>query len=99
VVTIVVDHPDRIARSFEIVDEITHERGLVTSEMVPALAASHDAGRRRKPASLPSRFCAPDSNRAWANSERAAKMAPAPRRSKVMGAWKSARSQAIQRSG
>jgi PII-like signaling protein len=46
VVTIVVDDPDRIARSFEIVDGITHERGLVTSEMVPALAASHEARRR-----------------------------------------------------
>lgn len=46
VVTIVVDDPDRIARSFEIVDEITRERGLVTSEMVPALAASHEGGRR-----------------------------------------------------
>ena len=46
VVTIVVDGPDRVARSFEIVDEITRERGLVTSEMVPALAASHEGGRR-----------------------------------------------------
>jgi PII-like signaling protein len=46
VVTIVVDDPDRNARSFEIVDEITRERGLVTSEMVPALAASHEGGRR-----------------------------------------------------
>jgi PII-like signaling protein len=46
VVTIVVDDPDRIARSFEIVDEITRQRGLVTSEMVPALAASHEGGRR-----------------------------------------------------
>jgi PII-like signaling protein len=46
VVTIVVDDPDRIARSFEIVDEVTRERGLVTSEMVPALAAVHGEGRR-----------------------------------------------------
>jgi len=37
VTTIVIDTPDRIARSFEIVDEYTHDHGLVTSEMVPAL--------------------------------------------------------------
>ncbi len=36
VTTIIVDRPDRIARSFEIVDEATREHGLVTSEMVPA---------------------------------------------------------------
>jgi PII-like signaling protein len=39
VVTIVVDSPDRIAASFDIVDELTGQRGLVTSETVPALAA------------------------------------------------------------
>jgi PII-like signaling protein len=38
-VTIIVDTPDRIARSFEIVDELTDEAGLVTSEMVPAVAS------------------------------------------------------------
>jgi PII-like signaling protein len=37
VTTIIVDRPDRIARSFEVVDEFTREQGLVTSEMVPAL--------------------------------------------------------------
>jgi PII-like signaling protein len=37
VMTIVVDTPDRIARSFEVVDEFTREHGLVTCEMVPAL--------------------------------------------------------------
>ena len=36
VVTVVVDSPDRIARWFEVVDELTTETGLVTSEMVPA---------------------------------------------------------------
>jgi PII-like signaling protein len=36
VVTVIVDAPDRIARWFEIVDELTTETGLVTSEMVPA---------------------------------------------------------------
>jgi PII-like signaling protein len=37
VVTIIVDPPDHIVRSFDIVDELTAEHGLVTSEMVPAL--------------------------------------------------------------
>ena len=36
VVTIVVDTPERITRSFDIVHELTAEHGLVTSEMVPA---------------------------------------------------------------
>jgi PII-like signaling protein len=35
-VTIVVDRPERTAASFAIVDELTGERGLVTSELVPA---------------------------------------------------------------
>ncbi len=39
VVTIIVDTPERIADSFEIVDELTDEAGLVTSEMVPAMAS------------------------------------------------------------
>ena len=39
VVTIVVDTPEKIAASFDIVDELTAERGLVTSEMVPAMTA------------------------------------------------------------
>jgi PII-like signaling protein len=39
VVTIVIDTPERIARSFALVDELTAEHGLVTSEMVPALSA------------------------------------------------------------
>ena len=37
VVTILVDSPDRIAASFEIVDAVTRETGLVTSEIVPTL--------------------------------------------------------------
>jgi PII-like signaling protein len=45
VVSIVLDTPERIAASFEIVDELTAERGLVTSEMVPALAASGESER------------------------------------------------------
>ena len=46
VVTIIVDTPERILQSFEIVDELTRERGLVTSEMVPARAAAIGAERR-----------------------------------------------------
>jgi PII-like signaling protein len=44
VVTIIIDSPSNIAASFDIVDEITCEQGLVTSEMVPALAADGDDG-------------------------------------------------------
>ena len=36
VLTVVVDAPERAARWFEIVDELTAETGLVTSETVPA---------------------------------------------------------------
>ena len=46
-VTIVIDTPERIAESFAVVDELTRERGLVTSEMVPAvraIAADHKRG-------------------------------------------------------
>ncbi len=39
VVTIVIDTPERIARSFQIVDAFTAEHGLVTSELVPAMSA------------------------------------------------------------
>jgi PII-like signaling protein len=45
VVTIIVDTPDSIARSFDIVDELTGRHGLVTSEMVPA-ALSLDETQR-----------------------------------------------------
>jgi PII-like signaling protein len=45
VTTIVVDTPDRIAASFDIVDELTGRHGLVTSELVPALV-SVDGGER-----------------------------------------------------
>ena len=37
VVTIVIDTPPNIAESFDVIDEFTHEQGLVTSEMVPAV--------------------------------------------------------------
>ncbi|MHB1468618.1 MAG: DUF190 domain-containing protein [Solirubrobacteraceae bacterium] len=46
VCTIVIDTPERIARAFRIVDEITVEHGLVTSEMVPAMTAIGEAGRK-----------------------------------------------------
>ena len=39
VVTTIVDRPDAIQRWFRIVDEVTDEAGLVTSEMVPAFHA------------------------------------------------------------
>jgi len=46
IVSIVVDKPDQIAASFEIVDELTAERGLVTSEMVPAMTTMAEEERR-----------------------------------------------------
>jgi len=46
VVTVVVDSPERTARAFDIIDEVTGTRGLVTSEIIPALQAS--AGSRRR---------------------------------------------------
>ncbi len=45
-VTIIVDRPDRIMESYAIVDELTAERGLVTSEMVPASSAIAEGKRR-----------------------------------------------------
>jgi PII-like signaling protein len=45
VVTTTVDTPDRIARSFQIIDELTTEHGLVTSEMVPAMTALSETRR------------------------------------------------------
>jgi PII-like signaling protein len=44
--TIVIDTPARIAESFAIVDTLTTERGMVTSEMVPAMRASAAAQSR-----------------------------------------------------
>lgn len=45
VTTVIIDGPDRIAEAFPIVDELTAEHGLVTSELVPAVV-SIDGGRR-----------------------------------------------------
>jgi hypothetical protein len=50
-VTIIVDTPGRIADSFEI-DELTDEAGLVTSEMVPAMASLAEGRRERGGLSL-----------------------------------------------
>ncbi len=47
IVTTIVDTPERIAASFQIVDELTRRSGLVTSEMVPAMAAIADGVQRR----------------------------------------------------
>jgi len=46
VTTIVVDSPDRIAVSFDIIDDVTNRHGLVTSELVPALVSIDDDERR-----------------------------------------------------
>ena len=47
VTTIVVDSPERIAASFDIIDGLTERYGLVTSELVPALVSIDDDGERR----------------------------------------------------
>jgi PII-like signaling protein len=39
-ITVVVDAPERIATAFNIIDKLTAEQGLVTSEAVPALRAA-----------------------------------------------------------
>lgn len=57
-VTIVIDTPEQIAKAYAIVDELTDERGLVTSETIPAMRSStsqhHRGGlrlaRHRRPA-------------------------------------------------
>jgi PII-like signaling protein len=46
VLTVVLDTPERIAALFELVDELTAQSGLVTSETVPALQARTQAGER-----------------------------------------------------
>jgi PII-like signaling protein len=49
-VTVVIDSPERIAQSFAIIDELTGERGLVTSEVVPAMRAVTPEQRHGGPA-------------------------------------------------
>jgi PII-like signaling protein len=39
-VTIVIDTPERIAKAYAIIDELTDTRGLVTSETIPAMRSS-----------------------------------------------------------
>lgn len=39
VLTVVIDTPANIAESFDVVDELTRDQGLVTSELVPALVS------------------------------------------------------------
>jgi PII-like signaling protein len=46
ILTTVVDVPERIAQLFPIVDELTGEQGLVTSEIVPAMSAYASSERR-----------------------------------------------------
>ena len=46
VTTIVVDSPERIAASVDIIDDLTDRHGLVTSERVPALVSSDGDERR-----------------------------------------------------
>jgi PII-like signaling protein len=46
VTTIIVDSPERIAASFDIIDDLTDRRGLITSELVPALVSIDDGQRR-----------------------------------------------------
>jgi PII-like signaling protein len=43
VCTITIDTPQRTAESFKIIDEVTSEHGLVTSEMVPAVTAMSES--------------------------------------------------------
>ena len=45
-VTIVIDTPERISLAFAVIDELTAEHGLVTSETIPAMRAA-GGGRRR----------------------------------------------------
>jgi len=41
-VTIVIDSPERVAAAFAVIDELTAEQGLVTSEAVPAMRPGGD---------------------------------------------------------
>jgi PII-like signaling protein len=48
-VTIVIDTPERISTAFSVVDELTSERGLVTSETIPAMRATTGDRQRGGP--------------------------------------------------
>ena len=45
VMTVIVDTPENIGRSFDIVDQLTEEHGLVTCQSVPAMAVLDDYRR------------------------------------------------------
>jgi PII-like signaling protein len=45
VVTVAIDTPERTARWFEMIDELTREHGLLTSELVPLARAAASPGR------------------------------------------------------
>jgi PII-like signaling protein len=49
VVTVIVDTPANIAESFDVVDELTRDEGLVTSEMVPALVSDESDNGHGRP--------------------------------------------------
>ena len=49
VVTIIIDTPANIADCFDVIDELTRDEGLVTSEMVPALVSDEGADQGRPP--------------------------------------------------
>jgi PII-like signaling protein len=48
-VTIVIDAAERIFAAFDIIDELTRQRGLVTSQTVPAMRASSGHHQRGEP--------------------------------------------------
>jgi PII-like signaling protein len=48
-VTTVIDSAERISAAFDVIDEITSERGLVTSEILPAIRATSEQYQRGKP--------------------------------------------------
>ena len=58
-VTIIIDTPDNIAQSFDIVDELTQEQGLVTSEMVPAVVSADGDNNQGGPPMARHRYEAP----------------------------------------
>ena len=47
-VTVVIDSPGRIAAAFSVIDELTAEHGLVTSELVPAIRPGGSGGGRER---------------------------------------------------
>jgi PII-like signaling protein len=56
VATVIVDAPANIAESFDVVDELTRDQGLVTSEMVPALVSDEGDNNQGGPAIASHRY-------------------------------------------